>query len=115
MLLTTDRLRPYSRFERVDVTVERGGGKDPKGNPSPGTVHVVEQCLVTTRSTQEAARTDLPDTDAYLFASPGADFAAQDIVTVPNDPRKIRPTGRFLVNGEPDRGQLGCRVQLKRV
>jgi len=115
--LTTDRLRPYSRFERVDVIVERGGGKDPKGDQLPGTTHTVPGCLVTTQRTTEepASRSDLPETTAWLFASPGADFQPQDVVTVPDDGRRIRPTGRFVVNGDPDFGQLGCRVPLRRV
>lgn len=117
MRLTTDRLRPYSRFERVDVTVTRSGGTDPKGNALPSTTHVVADCLVTTqRSTEEPqSRSDLTETTAWLYASPGADFRSQDVVTVPDDGRRIRPTGRFVVNGDPDFGQLGCRVPLRRV
>lgn len=96
------------------VSVEREGVKDPKGNVGPSTSHQVEGCLVTTQSTEEEARADLPDTSAYLYAGPGADFAARDIVTVPEGAR-LWPWGRFRVNGEPDFGPLGTRVQLRRV
>ena len=98
----------------TEVEVDRSGGTDPKGNPLPGSSHTVPDCLVTNQSTEEEARTDLPDTSAYLFTSPGADFAPGDRVTVPEGAR-LWPWGRFFVNGDPDFGPLGTRVQLRRV
>ncbi|HLS48552.1 MAG TPA: hypothetical protein VK024_01035, partial [Actinomycetaceae bacterium] len=68
---------------RVTVHVERVGEADAKGNRGPSTEHDVEDCLVTTQATEEEARTDLSDTTAYLFTVPGADFASDDVVTVP--------------------------------
>lgn len=98
----------------TSVTVERGGGTDPRGNPLPGAEHTVNPCLVTTQSTEEEARTDLPDTSAYVLADAGADFAPGDVVTVPEGSR-LWPWGRFIVNGDPGFTPLGVRVQLRRV
>lgn len=99
----------------VTVSVERDGETDPKGNTGPPTIHEVEQCLVTTQSTEDEARTDLPDTSAYLFAGPGGDFAPSDRVVVPEGPGRLWPWGRFVVNGDVDYGPLGTRVQLRRI
>lgn len=100
---------------RVDVTVDRSGGTDPKGNALPAVRHTVPGCLVTTQASDEEARTDLPDTSAYLFARPGADFTTGDRVTVPEGDGRLWPWGRFVVNGDVDYGPLGTRVQLRRV
>lgn len=99
---------------QVTVTVERSGGTDSRGNPTPGTSHEVDDCLVTTQSSDEEARTALPDTSAYVYAPAGSDFAPKDIVVVPEGAR-LWPWGRFIVNGDPDFGPLGVRVQLRRV
>lgn len=100
---------------RVTVEVERPGVKDPRGNVGPSTFHDVPDCLVTTQATESEFRTALPDTSAYLFALPGSDFAHSDIVTVPEGSDRLWPWGRFRVNGEPDFGPLGVRIQLRRV
>jgi len=100
---------------RVDVNVERPGGTDARGNRMPSTRHSVAGCLVTTQATEVEARTDLPDTSAYIYAEPGADFASGDRVTVPEGARRLWPWGRFVVNGDVDYGPLGTRVQLRRV
>lgn len=105
-----------SRFPAEWLTsakVERSG-TDPRGNPLPGGEHTVEPVLVSTQTTEEEARTDLPDTSAYIFAEPGADFAPNDVVTVPEGAR-LWPWGRFVVNGDPGFFPLGVRVQLRRV
>ena len=99
----------------TDVEVKRSGGTDPRGNPLPGTTHTVGPCLVSTQSTEEESRTDLPDTSAYIFADPGADFAPNDEVTVPKGDPPLWPHGRFIVNGDPGFTPLGTRVQLRRV
>lgn len=100
---------------RVAVAVRREGKTDPKGNKAPPSFHDVEDCLVTTQATEEEARTDLSDTSAYLFADPGANFASDDVVTVPEGPGRLWPWGRFIVNGDVNYGPLGTRVQLRRV
>lgn len=97
----------------VAVSVERSGGRDPKGNPLPGSTHTVSDCLVTTQSTDEASRADLPDTSAWLYGPAGADFVPGDVVVVPAT--GLFPHGRFVVNGDVDVGPLGVRVQLRRV
>jgi len=98
----------------TEVAVERSGGTDPRGNPLPGTEHTVADCLVSNQSTDEEARTDLPNTSAYIFAPAGSDFAPGDVVTVPEGAR-LWPWGRFTVNGDPNFTPLGVRVQLRRV
>lgn len=97
----------------VDVSVERSGGTDPKGNPLPVETHPVAGCLVATQATDEEARTDLPDTSAWLYAHTGADFAPGDRVIVP--PTGLFPHGRFVVNGDVGFTPLGTRVQLRRI
>ena len=98
----------------TSADVQRGGGTDPRGNPLPGSEHTVAPVLVTTQSTEEEARTDLPDTSAYVLAEPGADFAPADVVTIPEGAR-LWPHGRFIVNGDPGFTPLGVRVQLRRI
>ena len=100
---------------QTSVDVDRSGGTDPKGNPLPGSSHTVPDCLVTTQTTEEEpqSRSDLPETTAWLYAAPGADFVSQDRVTVPPGP--LWPHGRFYVNGDPDFGPLGTRVPLRRI
>jgi len=100
---------------RVDVTVNRSGGTDPRGNPLPGSSHIVKGCLVTTQATEAEARTDLPDTQAYIYAETGADFAPGDRVTVPEGAGRLWPWGRFVVNGDVGYTPLGTRAQLRRV
>ena len=100
---------------RVDVRVDRAGETDPRGNVGPGSSHTVEGCLVTTQTTDEEARTDLPDTEAYVLAGPGADFAPGDRVTVPEGAGRLWPWGRFVVNGDVGYTPLGTRAQLRRV
>lgn len=101
---------------RATVTVHRPGGYDPKGNPLPTTEHTVPECLVTTQTSDEEARSDAPDTTAYIYTLAGADFSSVDQVTVPEStPPRMWPSGRFQVNGEPDFGPLGTRVALRRL
>ncbi len=99
----------------VSVTVTRSGGTDRKGNPLPATEHTVDDCLVSTQTSAEEAlaRSDRPDTTAWLYAPAGADFTSTDTVTVPPSPKRLWPDGVFTVNGRPDVGPLGVRVQLR--
>lgn len=107
-----------SRFPAEWLTraeVQRSGGTDPRGNPLPGSEHTVEPVLVANQSTDEEARTDLPDTSAYVLAGPGEDFAPDDVVTIPKGNPPLWPHGRFIVNGDPGFTPLGVRVQLRRI
>lgn len=108
-----------SRFPahwRCTVTVHRPGGRDPKGNPLPGTTHEVPDCLVEMQGSDEEPRSDAPDTTAWLRGPAGADFASTDQVVVPeSDPPRLWPSGRFQVTGRPSFGPLGVSVPLKEV
>ena len=102
---------------RVTVKVHRSGGRDPKGNPLPGTTHEVPDCLVTTQSSQDEpeSRSEAPDTSAYVYGPAGGDFRSTDDVEVPESvPPRLWPSGMFHVSGEPDFGPLGVRVPLRR-
>lgn len=103
---------------RCTVTVERPGGRDPKGNLLPGTSHEVRDCLVTTQTSEEEpqSRAEAPETSAYVYAPAGADFRSTDAVVVPESvPPRLWPSGRFQVSGDVDFGPLGARVPLRRV
>lgn len=109
--------RHFPSSWRTPVTVERSGGRDPKGNPLPTTEHTVPDCLVSNQTSAEEAlsRSDAPETSAWVYAPPGADFTSTDVVVVPESvPPRLWPSGRFQVSGEPDFGPLGTRVPLRR-
>lgn len=99
---------------RVTVAVEREGAVDSRGNRGPSTFHDVGDCLVSGQSTEEEARRDLPDTEAYLYAPAGANFSHRDIVTIPEG-EHLWPWGKYRVNGQPGFTPLGVRIQLKKV
>lgn len=99
----------------VEVTVDRSGGTDPKGNLLPGSSHTVPECLVSTQTSAEdpQSRSDLPESTAWIHTAPGANFQSMDRVTVPEG--SLWPHGRFVVNGDPDFWPLGTRVGLRRI
>lgn len=96
---------------RFTVLVERSGGRDEFGVPMPGTSHQVADCLISTTASDEQARSDSPDTTAWIYAPIGADFQANDQVTVPPSPLWL--SGRFKVTGRPSPTPLGVSVPLK--
>lgn len=105
-----------SRFPpswRTTVTVHRPQDADKWGNPVPRAEHEVDDCLVSSQASDEdpMARSDAPDTTAWLFGPVSADIGSRDWVEVPAG--YPGPTGRFQVNGKPAHGPLGTRVQLK--
>lgn len=93
--------------------VERPGGRDEFGVPIPGTSHEVEDCLISTTASEEQVRSDDPDTTAWIYAPVGADFKANDLVTVPPSP--LRLDGKFKVTGRPSPTPLGVSVPLREV
>lgn len=102
---------------RCTVTVHRSGGRDPRGNPLPGTSHTVANCLISTQSSRDEpqSRSEAPDTMAYLYGPAGADFRSTDDIEVPESvPPRLWPSGLFHVSGEPDFGPMGVRVPLRR-
>ena len=96
---------------RFAASVERPGGRDEFGVPIPGTVHTVADCLISTTASEEQVRSDSPDTTAWIYAPVGADFRANDMVTVPESPLWL--SGRFKVTGRPSPTPLGVSVPLK--
>ena len=101
---------PSWRFVAV---VERSGGRDEFGVPLPAESHSVADCLISTTASEEQVRSDHPDTTAWIYAPVGADFRANDVVTVPESPLWL--SGRFKVTGRPSPTPLGVSVPLKEV
>jgi hypothetical protein len=113
-LSVAERMPP---FWRTPVTVRRSGGRDPKGNPLPGSTHTVPDCLISTQSSADEpqSRSEAPETTAYLYAPAGADFRSTDDIEVPESvPPRLWPSGMFHVSGEPDYTPMGVRVPLRR-
>lgn len=108
-------VRAFPGWWRCTVTVRRSGGRDPRGNPLPVVEHAVADCMVSTEASAEEAqsRSDAPETSAWLYALPGADFRSSDQVVVPDSP--YWPSGQFQVTGEPAKTPLGVRVALRRL
>src|SRR5699024_7588774 len=98
---------------RVVASVERPAGRDEFGVPIPGTVHTVAECLISTTASEEQVRSYHPDTTAWICAPVGAEFRANDMVTVPESPLWL--SGRFKVTGRPSPTPLGVSVPLREV
>lgn len=95
---------------RFVATVERPGGRDEFGVPIPGAEHAVKDCLISTSASEDQVRSDSPETTAWIYAPVGADFKANDLVTVPESPLWL--SGRFKVTGRPSPTPLGMSVPL---
>src|SRR5699024_8521506 len=98
---------------RFVASVERPGGRDEFGVPIPGTEHKVSDCLISTTASEDQVRSDSPDTTAWLYGPVGADFQANDRVTVPESPLWLN--GVFVVTGRPSPTPLGVSVPLREV
>lgn len=101
---------------RTSITVHRGGGRDPKGNPQPTEDHEVSHCLIGPRSTSEPVdRSELVDSTAVLYreatAAPAFVFLATDQLTIPEGHRMA---GRWAVDGRPGEWPLGTELALRR-
>jgi len=96
---------------RFTAVVERSGGRDEFGVPLDSVSHEVTDCLIGTATSEEQARSDSPDTTAWLYAPVGADFRANDRVIVPDSP--VRLSGVFVVTGRPTPSPLGVSVPLR--
>lgn len=80
------------------VTVERAAGADQHGNPLPAATHTVDHCWTAPAgSTEQHGLEVTVEWDLDLFAPAGADFAAQDVVLIPDD------AIRYQVHGRPER------------
>lgn len=111
--MITSVTRSFPASWRFSVAVERSPGRDEYGVPLPAVEHEVSDCMVSTTASEDQARSDHPDTTAWLYAPVGADFKATDTVVIPASPLWVH--GRFVVTGRPSPTPLGMSVPLKEV
>jgi hypothetical protein len=98
----------------TNVTVLRGGGRDPKGNPLPVTEIPVADCIIAARATSEPTdRADLIASTAVLYRDPDPSFSflPKDRVRVPAG---ALMAGEWSVDGLPGEWPLGVEVGLVR-
>lgn len=102
-----------SRFPaawRTDVTVLRGGGKDPKGNPLPVTEITVTDCILGARSTSDPVdHSEVVSSTAVLYRDPGFTFLPADRIRVPVG---ARMAGTWQVDGRPGEWPYGWEIGL---
>lgn len=111
--MTVGVTRHFPSSWRFTVTVERSGGRGPKGIPLPSTTHTVADCMIATQVSEEEARSDSPETTAWLYGPTGGDFRTGDVCVVPQSPLWV--WGRFQTTGRPSFTPLGVRVPLREV
>lgn len=101
----------------VTATVSRPGGMDADGNPLPGTSHTVDGCGVAPAgSFEEHFQASTVEWDLDLYAPFGADFIAEDAVTLPGDTTRYQVHGRPSPWRNPFTGwEAGTVVRLKAV
>lgn len=110
-------ISPLSMFPkswRTSVVVQRGGGRDAKGNPLPVQEITVEDCLIAPRGTAEPLdKSDVVDSFAVLYRAPqdGLVFLAADRIMVPEG---ARMAGSWTVQGRPGEWPYGWEVGLER-
>lgn len=96
---------------KTDVTVLRGGGRDPFGNPLPTEEIPVTGCLAAARSTAEPLdRTDLTEARGVLYHD---DFEFQPTDRI-RFPETATLRGTWAVAGEPSRWPMGIEVPLRK-
>ncbi|MBD1541024.1 hypothetical protein G9E11_01885 [Arthrobacter sp. IA7] len=105
-------LRGFPKSWLTDVTVLRGGGRDPKGNPLPPVELTVTGCLIGARATSDPVdRSDVVDGKAVLYRGPGFRFLSTDRIRVPDG---ARMAGEWSVDGRPGEWPFGSEVGLVR-
>ncbi|WP_336715338.1 hypothetical protein [Arthrobacter sp. USHLN218] len=105
-------LSRFPRKWRVAVTVIRGGGRDPKGNPLPAYEIPVPNCLVAPRATADPVdRSDVVDGKAVLYHGGGFTFLSTDRIRVPQG---AHMAGEWSVEGRPGEWPYGVEVGLVR-
>ncbi|TDU27098.1 hypothetical protein [Arthrobacter sp. JUb115] len=98
---------------RCKVVVTRAGGLDDNGDPQPGQVLSVENCLISTSSsTKDDQASDVVTTKLSLFRDPDPEFEFQstDKIVVPDN---AMGAGTYFVDGRPRVTPLGVEVPLK--
>lgn len=82
----------------ISVTIERGGGRDQYGDPTPSVEHVVADCAVEPRvSTELDNRATTVIVGLTLMCPFGSDIVPTDRIRIDVAPWK----GRYDVQGEP--------------
>ena len=97
---------------KTDVTVKRSGGRDAKGDPTPGTEHAVSDVLVVPSESTEpiSDRAEDPSTSAVAYGPVGADVQSTDRIVVPDGHLMA---GTYEVVGRPAFYPLGTVIGLK--
>lgn len=108
-----DIIEQFPKAWRCDVTVHRSGGRNADGDPTPGSDHVIQDCLVGRRATEEPVdHSDLTDTLAVMYGPVGADVTSTDQITVPSGHFMA---GTYSVAGDPGFWPMGTEVPLRKV
>lgn len=97
---------------KVSVLVKRSGGRDAKGDPTPGTEHTVPDFLIVASESTEPIqdRAEDPSTSAVGYGPVGADIRSTDRIVVPDGHLMA---GTYEVVGRPGFYPLGTVVGLK--
>lgn len=94
----------------TDVVVERGGGRDGKGNPLPVVEIPVTDCLIGQRSTSDPTdRSDVVSGKGVMYRDAGFRFLSTDVIKVPDSHRMA---GKWSVEGRPAEWPTGSEVGL---
>jgi len=98
---------------KTDVLVKRSGGRDAKGDPTPGSEHTLPNWLIVPSESSEpiADRAEDASTSAVGYGEVGADVKSTDRVIVPAGHLMA---GTYEVNGDPAFYPLGTVVGLRR-
>lgn len=101
----------------VTATVERPGGMDADGNTTAPAPHTVAGCgTAPAGSIEQHHLESTVEWDLDLLAPYGSDFAAQDVVTLPDGPTRYQVYGEPSPWRNPFTGwQAGVVVRLKAV
>ena len=97
---------------KTDVTVKRSGGRNAKGDPTPGSEHTLHNVLIVPASSVEPIgdRAEDPSTSAVAYCEVGADVKSTDRIVVPD---MHLMAGTYEVVGRPGFYPLGTVVGLK--
>lgn len=96
----------------TSATILRGGGRDPKGNPTPVTEIQLDECLIAGRFNAEPVdRSEVTDGNAVLYANPGVVILHSDRIRIPAG---ARMAGDWAVDGRPSEWPFGIEVGLVR-
>lgn len=97
----------------TSVEVQRGGGRDAKGNPKPVQQLPVEDCQITPLDASDPRldRSDVPEDTALLFHDGPFRFQSTDRVLVPDGHEMA---GEWEVDGRPGGWPGTTELKLRR-